>query len=75
MRPISETPLQGLRRHCSRDGVAEFGTVGNVSSARGGVAAAYGFRYQYLVTVEVLLELYEADDSDWAVGVDLASQD
>lgn len=42
----------------------------------GGVASAFGFRYQYLVTVQILLELYEGSDLlDWVVDVDRAEQD
>ena len=42
---------------------------------KGGVAAAFGFRYQNLVTVELLLELYESSTTDWLVAVDLHGQD
>lgn len=48
-----------------------------MGSGSGGVAAAFGFRYQYLVTVELLLDLYdlgEAHDT-WRVGVDVHDQD
>lgn len=42
----------------------------------GGVAAAFGFRYQYLITVEILLELFETCNADdWFIDVDLAGQD
>lgn len=42
----------------------------------GGIASAFGFRYQYLITVEVLLELFEnSETNDWAVEVDRAEQD
>ena len=41
----------------------------------GGVAAAFGFRYQYLITVELLLDLYAKDSSDWLVEVDPVDQD
>ncbi|KFU75438.1 hypothetical protein SAMN04489729_2624 [Amycolatopsis lurida] len=42
----------------------------------GGVAAAFGFRYQYLVTVELLLDLYESfSRPDWRVDVDRVDQD
>lgn len=41
----------------------------------GGVAAAFGFRYQNLVTVELLLDLYESSSTDWLVAVDLRGQD
>lgn len=43
--------------------------------ASGGVAASFGFRYQNLVTVELLLELYESSSTDWVVAVDLNGQD
>lgn len=39
------------------------------------MAAAFGFRYQYLITVEVLLDLYASGSSDWSVDVDPVSQD
>ncbi|WP_146223291.1 hypothetical protein [Nocardiopsis sp. L17-MgMaSL7] len=40
------------------------------------MAAAFGFRYQYLITVEELLDLFEhAPTLDWRVGVDLHGQD
>ncbi|WP_156993152.1 hypothetical protein [Pseudonocardia acaciae] len=42
----------------------------------GGVAAAFGFRYQYLVTVELLLDMYESfSQPDWRVDVDRVDQD
>ncbi|ANN17239.1 hypothetical protein SD37_17370 [Amycolatopsis orientalis] len=42
----------------------------------GGVAAAFGFRYQYLVTVELLLDMYESfSRPDWRVDVDRVDQD
>ena len=41
----------------------------------GGVGAAFGFRYQYLLTVEVLLDLYARGSTDWSVDVDPVSQD
>lgn len=42
----------------------------------GGVAAAFGFRYQYLITVELLLDLYEsAGGPSWHVDVDCVGQD
>lgn len=42
----------------------------------GGIASAFGFRYQYLITVEILLELFETSDTrNWAVDVDRAEQD
>lgn len=43
--------------------------------ATGGVAAAFGFLYQYLVTVELCLDLYESSSTDWCVAVDLQDQD
>ncbi|MGW9555820.1 hypothetical protein ACWGSK_15055 [Nocardiopsis sp. NPDC055551] len=47
-----------------------------MAGGSGGVAAAFGFRYQYLITVEELLDLFEhAPTSDWRVGVDLYGQD
>ena len=39
------------------------------------MAAAFGFRYQYLITVELLLDLYAKDSSDWSVEVDPVNQD
>lgn len=42
----------------------------------GGIAAAFGFRYQYVVTVEILLDLYQdARLTSWFVDVDLEGQD
>lgn len=42
----------------------------------GGVAAAFGFRYQYVVTVELLLDMYESfSRPDWRVDVDRVDQD
>ena len=41
----------------------------------GGVAAAFGFRYQYLVTVCLLLQLYKQSPNDWSVEVDPSGQD
>lgn len=42
----------------------------------GGVATAFGFRYQYLTTVDLLLELYATNpSSDWSVDVDPIDQD
>ncbi len=42
----------------------------------GGIASAFGFRYQYLITVEILLELFENSGTrDWTVEVDRADQD
>lgn len=42
----------------------------------GGIASAFGFRYQYLVTVGILLDLLEnAGTTEWAVDVDRAGQD
>ncbi|WP_341395898.1 hypothetical protein [Arthrobacter sp. G119Y2] len=42
----------------------------------GGVASAFGFRYQYLITVEILLDLFASSAaSDWVVDVDRAAQD
>lgn len=42
----------------------------------GGVASAFGFRYQYLITVEILLDLFANETAeDWAVDVDKANQD
>lgn len=42
----------------------------------GGVAAAFGFRYQYVVTVGMLLDLYEKSDlRSWFVDVDMDGQD
>ncbi|MGB4135957.1 MAG: hypothetical protein WA971_05305, partial [Microbacterium sp.] len=46
-----------------------------MATASGGIGAAFGFRYQYLVTVEVLLDLYESGEQGWELGVDLAGQD
>lgn len=40
----------------------------------GGVAAAFGFRYQYLTTVDLLLELYANSSSDWSIDVDPVDQ-
>lgn len=42
----------------------------------GGVAAAFGFRYQYVVTVGLILDLYENPElMSWFVDVDLEGQD
>jgi len=42
----------------------------------GGVAAAFGFRYQYVVTVDLILDLYENPElMSWFVDVDLEGQD
>ncbi len=41
----------------------------------GGVAAAFGFRYQYLITVDLLLDLYSKSSPDWSVDVDPVDQD
>lgn len=47
-----------------------------MTSSGGGVAAAFGFRYQYLVTVELLLDMYESSSQrDWRVDVDRVDQD
>ncbi len=47
-----------------------------MTSIGGGVAAAFGFRYQYLVTVELLLDMYESGSRpDWRVDVDRVDQD
>ncbi len=46
-----------------------------MSARTGGVASAFGFRYQYLVTVELLLEYYESRTEGWSVDVDRADQD
>jgi len=47
-----------------------------MTGAGGGVAAAFGFRYQYLVTVELLLDMYESfSQPDWRVDVDRVDQD
>lgn len=62
-----------LRRH---DATHPLQYRGTMSSGSGGVAAAFGFRYQYLVTVEILLDLFESDpEGCWSVGVDRADQD
>ena len=50
-------------------------TVGAMKRSGGGVAAAFGFRYQYLITVDLLLELYANSSSDWSVDVDPVDQD
>lgn len=48
----------------------------DMASSGGGVAAAFGFRYQYLVTVELLLDMYESDSQpDWRVDIDRIDQD
>lgn len=48
----------------------------DMTSIGGGVAAAFGFRYQYLVTVELLLDMYEsASRPDWRVDIDRVDQD
>lgn len=39
------------------------------------MGAAFGFRYQYLLTVEVLLDLYARGSADWSIDVDPVSQD
>lgn len=46
-------------------------------SASGGVAASFGFLYQYLVTADLLLELYEDEGGSarWQVEVDRVLQD
>ena len=45
-------------------------------ASSGGVAAAFGFRYQYLVTVGIILDLYEEPGlTSWTVDVDLGTQD
>jgi hypothetical protein len=45
-------------------------------TSSGGVAAAFGFRYQYVVTVGMLLDLYEESDlTSWYVDVDMEGQD
>ena len=42
----------------------------------GGVAAAFGYRYQYVVTVGLILDLYENPElMSWFVDVDLEGQD
>lgn len=46
-----------------------------MSARTGGVASAFGFRYQYLITVELLLELYDSGTTGWSVDVDRADQD
>ena len=46
-----------------------------MTRSSGGVAAAFGFRYQYLITVELLLDLYAKSSSDWLVRVDPVGQD
>lgn len=46
-----------------------------MTGSSGGVGAAFGFRYQYLLTVEVLLDLYTRVSTDWSVDVDPVSQD
>lgn len=45
-------------------------------ASSGGVAAAFGFRYQYMVTVDLILDLYENPElMSWFVDVDLEGQD
>ena len=45
-------------------------------ASSGGVAAAFGFRYQYVVTVGLILDLYENPElTSWFVDVDLEGQD
>ncbi len=39
------------------------------------MAAAFGFRYQYLITVDLLLDLYANSSPDWSVDVDPVDQD
>lgn len=47
-----------------------------VMTSTGGTAAAAGFRYQHLVTIEAILELFDSDpEGEWVVGVDLSGQD
>lgn len=48
----------------------------SVMASSGGVAAAFGFRYQYAVTVGIILDLYEHPElTSWFVDVDLEGQD
>ena len=48
----------------------------SVMASSGGVAAAFGFRYQYMVTVRIILDLYEHPElTSWFVDVDLEGQD
>lgn len=45
-------------------------------SGSGGADAAAGFRYQHLVTIEALLDAFDADaDGSWRIGVDVRGQD
>jgi len=45
-------------------------------SGSGGADAAAGFRYQHLVTIEALLDAFDADAAgSWRIGVDVRGQD
>lgn len=57
---------------------SQFGATqgGGIMAGSGGADGAAGLRFQHLVTIEALLDAFEADPGgDWRIGVDVRGQD
>lgn len=68
------SPIEACRREKNNLSTSERGV--SLMTTSGGADASGGFRYQHLVTVEALLDAFEADPNGaWLVGVDVRGKD